>query len=188
MVQNSNLIPPEKYTDDISVLATDAIVAPGTNGSMEITVEGKAEVDADVTFTTGSTEWKDVKLTDNTTPYYPILWTLTLEGESNPVTNGTLAEVESYFKTATFHYEAENYDAADASHVNLKYTLSWNWAFVYADTDEARHINDKYDTLLGAASANGLTESSETIDGNVHNYSYVTSISFNLGVSVTQAD
>ena len=179
-------------TDDLTVKANSGVVAPGTSGSMTIDIEGYADVDANVSFNTGAT-WQDVKMTDNSTPYFPILWTLKLDGQANPVTNGTLEAVETYFKSASFHY-----DAKISAEVDLHYTLSWNWAFKYEDTDVARHINDKYDTLLGLEAAGkgiasetideNTTATPETTDDTLHQYTYVTSVVFSLGISITQAN
>ena len=171
--------------DGLTVKANDAKVAPGTSGSMTITITGVSEVDAVVSFQTGST-WADIKLTDNTTTYNPVLWTL--EGEDSTLENATLAEVEAYFKTKTFHFDAENYDgASDDSKVNISYTLSWAWAFEKGNASHNSHINDYYDTLLGRYGTATQVDS-ETIDDVSHTYGYVNTINFSLGITVTQVD
>lgn len=183
--------PAPNGADGVSVKATNAKVAPGTSGSMTITVTGVSEVDATVSFTTGDTEWQDVKLTDNiavdkTTGYNPVLWTLT--GEDSTIKNASLADVENYFKTKTFHFEAEDYNSAqNASKVNISYTLSWAWAFEKGNEDHNKHINDYYDTLLGRAGT-ATQVNSEKIGTVDHTYSYVTEINFSLGVTVAQVD
>ena len=179
--------------DDLSVKASKAVVAPGTTGSMTVSVSGMAEVDAELTFKTVG-EWKDVTLTDTYTPangstttitYNPVKWTLT-EGTTPVVTNGTLEEVKDALDLESQYYDANGEASLDV------YTLSWSWAF---DKDEDPTIVDEYDTLLGQA-AYGNAPASQTfkvvVDENevdeLHTYTYVTTIDFGFNAVLTQVN
>lgn len=109
------------------------IVAPGTNGSMTVTLSGQAEVDAAVTF---ASTMDDISIDT----YHPIVWTVTRASNGAAATvvvdEKTGADVETYFDTLTF-----NYQAADT--LNEVFVISWAWAF---STSAA---NDLLDTRLG---------------------------------------
>ena len=172
-------------TDNLTVKASKGVVAPGTDGSMTLSITGGADVDASVSFNTGSA-WTDVKLTDSytiteneepttkTDEYAPVKWTLKEDGAIvNSLENTNLAAIEAYFKSASFHYDA------GSTAVSLNYVLSWAWDF---------NGNDTYDTLLGLSMDNSTKVSSEEINGVLHTYSYATTIDFSLSVTITQID
>lgn len=111
------------------------VVAPGTEGSMTITVNGSAEVLAKLTV--NATTTSDIHLDS----YYPVNWTVS-DGATTSTSN-TLAEaVAALNKTTTINVG----DTTDKT-----YTLSWKWALDGAD-DTA---NTK-DTIIGYK-ANGKT-------------------------------
>lgn len=160
-----------KESEGIDVKADNAVVAPGTGGSLTAKVTGTAEVDAKLTIAADNIDaLKEVSLTkDGNVVHAPVVWTLEKKiddkgfqkVESNKAgtkLDGTLkmalqtaAEIEAAIK------------AGETSMTELK--LSWKWLFE-ADTtgitDEAEIAAkkaefDKYDTLLGYA-ANGAGE------------------------------
>ena len=129
--------------DVVSASISNAVVAPGTGGSMTITVTGASEVRAKMTITVagGST---DIYLND----YYPIKWTLTEkvgDGAATTLVNGLkLSDVVTALngKTATM-------EAGTAS-VTRVYTLSWSWAMGDGSTDNQ-------DTFIGFLANGGKT-------------------------------
>mgnify|MGYP004509090037 CR=1 FL=1 len=126
------------------------LVAPGTTGSMDITIEGTAEVAAEITF--GIKDgYQDVVLAYNTDKKYnPIKWTLKKDGTA--VTNGTnvtLAALVGLLKNEKITYTA----AGTAP--TTKYTIEWVWNFEVDDATNA------LDTLL----ANYANDNKNTTDG-----------------------
>ena len=138
-------------------------VAPGTKGSMIITLSGTAEVASVITFKeTGTT--KDVSLTraadaDNgvtAVDYKPVKWTLEKTGEANALVNkSTLADCITALK-AQFTGAVQ----APGTDISAEYTLSWEWEFRTGTSDDEKDENDVYDTILGYA-AEGKDDSGE---------------------------
>lgn len=159
------------------------IVAPGTTGSMTISISGSAEVLAKLSITTtGNTS--EINLGD----YYPVVWTLK-EGSSTKAT-GKLSEVlKSLTDTSATFDAGTSYDAT--------YTLSWEWALETGETDDLKATNNAKDTLIGYK-AEGKTYAdikdtyvgSKLLSSIVENESdyeaIVTEMSFNLQISVEQ--
>lgn len=181
----------------VTVRSSDSkkVVAPGTSGkATEIAVTGKPEVSVAVTF--AMTDVNDVKLiagnytgvdgeVNLTNDYYPVKFTLkqTTTGDggatTTPVNGGTLADVKKYLEglNATSTY-GPNTDLANKIG---SFELTWDWAFdVSADNNVA-------DTILGDAAA-------ATIDGillegaEITDAAYVTEVSYNLTITITQID
>lgn len=144
----------------VDVKASGLTVAPGTRGSMTVTLNGSAEVKAQLKVTAEGT---DVALKDaeGSVVYNPVKWTLK-KGNTAVVTDGTLDAVVEALKDTKATYEV------GAKVEDEVYTISWAWAF--------DGQNDAYDTILG-----------QFADGDsVNGYTAVTSLSFNLTVSIEQ--
>lgn len=162
---------PESGDPTVDVKASNKTVAPGTKGSMTIDVDGKAEVNAAVSFAELATPVtvSDVSLhnnadTDATNDYAPIKWTIkrtgTVKGvpvnDFTSMANKTLAECITELKK-------ESYKLNAGDSVDLTYTLEWEWAFSGGDA------NDEKDTLLGYA-ANGtgtVTDLTNAAEGEI---------------------
>ncbi len=190
----------------VDVKASNKTVAPGTKGSMTIDVDGKAEVNAAVSFAELATPVtvSDVSLhnnadTDATNDYMPIKWTIKRTGTVKDVavndftgmTNRTLAECITELKK-------ESYKLNAGDSVDLTYTLEWEWAFSSSDA------NDEKDTLLGYAAekkgtatdldtaANGdivvnADGTTVTVKGDTNTeYTANTTVNFGFKVSVVQ--
>lgn len=164
----------------LSASAATKIVAPGHKGSMSFTVSGTAEVKAKISIsfvTSDEKPLKDVELkykkagNEEVLTYNPITWTLTKEGETNPLAKGTLAQVSEQLKSINATYNA------GTTAINDVYTLSWAWAF---------EGNDELDTILGmydaAANKAELGGDSYTVVESGTN----TSIDFTLNISIEQ--
>ena len=153
------------YGDTVVSGGSNLVVAPGTSGSITYTVSGYAEVDAKIDFSV--TNYTPVSLTndsDATDVYYPIVWTVTIDGTAqNNLENLT----DATFSTIT--YQAAN-PVADASH---SVVINWEWPF-HVDDD-----TDKLDTLLGEASLSGTKPAG---------YTAVTTLSYQFNVTMTQID
>ena len=157
----------ETGDSNISVKGTNAVVAPGTKGSMTITLGGSAEVDAEVSVDVDNanldTALKLPSLKYGSTAYYPINWKV------NGTTANTPAELCAALEALTATYEAEGtYDATT-------FTVEWEWKFYVSDA------NDKLDTIL-ASNANGDV----TINGTT--YTVNTSLDLAFDVVFTQLD
>ena len=117
---------------------------------MDITIEGTAEVAAEITF--GIKDgYKDVVLAYNTDQKYnPIKWTL--KKDDKAVTNGsnvTLATLVGLLKNEKITY------TANGTTPTTKYTIEWVWNFEVDDATNA------LDTLL----ANYANDNKNTTDG-----------------------
>jgi hypothetical protein len=131
--------------------AGNYIVAPGTSGSMSISIQGTAEVDAQLQVTADTTTAKDIGITGK---YYPIVWTLT-EGATSK--SGTLTEVLGELVNISTKIEAN-------TSYQGNFTLSWEWP-METTTGEGVTTNNIYDTLIGYKSAGkAWTEISSYID------------------------
>ena len=172
-------------------------VAPGTHGSMTFTIDGKAEVLAQLNVS--MTGVKDVKLTytqkgvDGEKEHTPVKWTLTFKNTENttttPVREGSLADIEMYFKNNAKNVTVKPGDTAS---INGTYTISWVWDFENKTPDatsEQKEETDSLDTLLGMV-ANAGTHTNAVKNGD---YTEVmgegktnTTIAFKLDISIVQ--
>lgn len=149
------------------------LVAPGTTGYMDITIEGTAEVAAEITFAIKD-GYQDVVLAYNTNQKYnPIKWTLKKDGVA--VTDGknvTLANLVTLLKNEKITY------AAAAATPTTKYTIEWAWAFEVDDDTNA------LDTLLAnyANDNTKLTDGTNTVVAADTHYD----LSFELVVTIAQ--
>lgn len=159
---------------------TTNVVAPGTTGSMTISISGKAEVRAKLTISAGTAGAKEIHLDD----YLPVKWTLS-DGASD-VKTGKLSDIISYLEGTSQIFEVNT--TAD---YNKTYTLTWKWDL---DGDEATNAKD---TLIGyKAATKNYDEIKDTYVGNTKlgdvvksstDYDNIgTEMSFNLTISVEQ--
>ena len=158
--------------NEVSVKADSngLIVAPGTTGSMLITISGQAEVMAALNVTANATTG-EFGIAD--LDYHPIVWKVT-GGSIN--TTGSLSTVLAALAgTSTTIYPGDDEGAT--------YTISWSWAF-----DST--VNDVYDTAIGYKSAGkAYDEISQYISGAVSKTEYesiVSNIEFDLSISIEQ--
>lgn len=158
-------------TNGVAVNAESRVVAPGTSGSMTVTVSGSAEVLAQIKFefSNGS---KEIKFGD----YSPVKWTLK-EGDKALVTKGSFADLA--VKTSTI--------AAGSSlpEDGVVYTISWEWEL--NDSDES----NKKDTIIGYKSSgtayNYLPVYLKDVVASEENYNNITTeMQFGLKVTIEQ--
>ena len=131
----------KSYTNGNSVTVVssteDKVVAPGTSGSIRISIYGEPEVDTfvDASFSVES----DIHIRN----YYPVVFTLAKDGQT--VKTGSLTEVAAALNADTA--DLGSYTAGES--VDADYTLSWVWGFEGGD--------DTSDTELGNLIADGTT-------------------------------
>lgn len=170
-------------TDGVAVKASESagnIVAPGTSGSMTISISGSAEVLSKLTFShTG-----DIKeiFVSGTTVYNPIKWTLN-DGTSDLVTNGTLAAVIAKLESTNATIEA-------GDSYTKNYTITWKWDLNGGD--------DARDTLIGYKAAGktyddiknlsvgGTALNTIVTNAEAYNNGIATELAFNLSIKVEQ--
>lgn len=145
--------------------ATTNIVAPGTSGSMTITVGGKAEVKAKFTIALAA-GFKEISATLSGTEYLPIKWTLK-KNSSEVGTYDNLSALQTALEAQSIVIEA------GAASFDATYTISWAWAF---------SVNDEADTAIGIATNEGATTA--TIGTNT--YTVASTLSFDLTATVEQ--
>lgn len=160
------------------------VIAPGTTGSMTISISGSAEVLAKLSITSTGTI-SEICLGD----YYPVKWTLK-EGTTTIVDAKKLSDVIKELKDTSETF------AAGAT-CNKNYTLSWEWALEVGDTDAAKEVTNAKDTLIGYKAAGkgfnvvkdiyvGSTILNSIVSTEEAYNAIVTSTSFNLTISVEQ--
>lgn len=147
---------------DVTAGTSAQLVAPGTSGSMTVTLSGNAEVLAQITFDIleGS---KDVVLTyDTDKTYNPIKWTLTKKvGNGDTTTVGT---ANTTFANIVTSMEAESAKVeAGTTIAQTVYTLSWSWAI--NESMSATDATNKLDTALGMLAAGKTAEQIKTATG-----------------------
>lgn len=161
------------------------LVAPGTTGSMTITINGSAEVLARLSIKTTGGDPIEISLGD----YRPVVWTLK-ESSTGNISSGKLSAVlESLTATST------TFDAGTPC--NITYTLTWEWPLETGDDDDTKAANNAKDTLIGYKAAgkkyadikdtyvgskllSEVVTSAETYDA------IVAQMSFDLEISVEQ--
>ena len=162
----------EYDTDDQDVAATitksvvrsgveDAVVAPGTKGDLaNATITGKPEVAVRVTYEP-KLKLEGWKLSDNSTEYCPIVFTVGDEtygltgmkdAKGTEVKNAstTIAELETAVEDAIAAYSADYAPNTDLATIDTDgyVHVSWNWAYENENADEK-------DTYLGDKAAAG---------------------------------
>lgn len=188
----------------LTVEASDATtkkVAPGTTGSMTFSVNGTAEVLAQLSIS--MTDVKDVKLvykkgTDGAeTEYTPVKWTLTKntevvkvklnesDADVTALSGVSLAAIQKGLATVSTI-------TPNATTIDDTYTISWVWEFenkTAGATSEQKEETDSLDTLLGMLANAGT----HTADKLVKNGDYAevfgksnTTVAFKLDISIVQ--
>lgn len=150
-------------SDGVAVKAssTGNVVAPGTTGSMTITVNGSAEVLAALEIKAESLKEIFYKKSDSDVEYYPVKWSLSEETGGSILSNVSLKDI-----TDELAEQNQTFDANTP--YNKNYTLTWSWAL---DSN-----NDEKDTAIGKAAA-GTTEEGATINAEM---------TFKITVSIKQ--
>ncbi|MBE6887521.1 MAG: hypothetical protein E7484_03770 [Ruminococcaceae bacterium] len=164
----------ENYTDAVSSVANEEIVAPGTSGTMtDIAVNGTPEVDfkatytADLTLTGWTVDVDGDPATPDTEVYFPIV--ITVNGDEKAFTGTKQTELDAFISDveAAIGGATKTYTAGQTIADTLD--VSWKWDFS-VNTDK-----DIRDTRLGDAAAAGnaatiklevncLVEQTNTID------------------------
>ena len=164
------------------------IVAPGTSGSMTISVSGVSEVLAKLTLKVDDGS-KDIKLDS----HKPIKWTLNKKvGDSAAADVDGAVKVD--FATLVTKLAAESAVIPAGTEKVVTYTISWVWEF---DVDSATNIKD---TIIGFKSAgvayaalsttydmNGAAYSTHISGDNYNSADYIsTTLSFSMSITVEQ--
>lgn len=162
----------------VAVVAENIVVAPGTSGSMTITISGKSEVRAQ--FTLGiKAGYTEISATTGGDTYKPVKWTLV----KNDGTPSTLVDGKDFSEVVTAIATANTIEANTTC--STTYTLSWAWALETGADAAEKAANNKHDTAIGmyAKEAN-LTNVNAAI-GNTYT-AINPSFSFTLTASIEQ--
>lgn len=166
---------------DVKSKASAQLVAPGSSGSMTITLSGNAEVLAKITFDVTDASHDVALKYGNGQTYNPIKWTLTRKVGT---TTDTLGE-NTTFDAIVASLEAESKKVeAGTTVAETVYTISWSWAIGSENLNDA---TNKLDTALGMLAAGKdaaavLAQTGLTVDANAS----VTDLSVELSASVAQ--
>ncbi len=121
----------------VDAVGTAKVVAPGTKGSMTISVNGVAEVLARLTFSA------TVSSAISFDTYMPIQWT---------VSDGTTTKTGTDLKTTL-----ESFTPAEAltpgTEISTDYTISWEWLLDNGANADEIATNNKKDTIIGFKAA-----------------------------------
>ena len=192
----------EASNNEVSVKAntTGLIVAPGTAGKMTITINGRAEVMAQLNISVVDASTSEICLknyNEQKVDYYPIIWTLK-DGSNNKIgESGTLTKVLSELKGKSQVIKPnEEYGKA--------YTLSWEWPLETGTGENTgvNNIKNIYDSIIGYKSFHkGYTIAKDT-DNKIWNSikssvrdlkqaefndtNIITTVSFQLNISIEQ--
>lgn len=150
-------IPGENY--DISVIATEKVVAPGTEGTfggVKITGTPEVAVKVDTIATVDLSGWN---VAEGGEFYCPLVFKIgdqTINGlDYSSNTAGGEGSFENAIKTAIQNATTKEYNAGtDLSQAGADITYSWEWLFEGARGD-ACNQSDVLDTKLGDNAANG---------------------------------
>ena len=129
-----------------AVSTTGDVVAPGTKGSMSITIDGFAEVDYELSFSNPAIY--DIVLACEDGSYSPLKWTLTgqingVNAENYNVTGASLTTCLGNFLNSTFHFEA-------GTVLDVDINLSWEWVYTSNESSGIPGLScDQCDTILG---------------------------------------
>ena len=152
----------------VNAYADTKLVAPGTSGSMTVTVSGVAEVRARLTLKSlrkdNQKDYLDISIPAGTDPidgarkkYNPVKWTLSKkvgDDAAQYVTDAINVDLETLLTA----FESESTDIPAGSSISVVYTISWKWDF-NAENDAL----SLQDTLIGYKSA-GLPYAGATDD------------------------
>ena len=150
-------IPGENY--DISVIATEKVVAPGTEGTFGgVKITGTPEVAVKVE-TTATVDLSGWNVAEGGEFYCPLVFKIgdqTINGlDYSSNTAGGEGSFENAIKTAIQNATTKEYNAGtDLSQAGADITYSWEWLFEGARGD-ACNQSDVLDTKLGDNAANG---------------------------------
>ena len=167
----TGLATPQAAGTGVAVKAANITVAPGTTGSMTITVSGTAEVRAQLTLSIAG-GYTEISATTGGVEYKPVKWTLTKKvGDAAAV---TLVDASADLSDVVTKMTSESAVIEANTTCNTVYTLSWAWALTGG--------NDEADTAIGIASSTSTT--SAVVGGTT--YTVSTSFSFNLSATIQQ--
>ena len=183
----------------VNALASSKLVAPGTTGSMTVTVSGSAEVAAKLTIAAGNS-FKDVCIPAGTdgegaarAAYYPIKWTLTKTENSVTTTLVDGKTIDVFLEKIA----KESTELPAGKSVSVVYTITWAWDFNGDNSNAAQLEASKNDTLIGYKTqgvsyddlAELLSPSMKTYQSLISKTTYEdisTTLQFDLSVTVEQ--
>ena len=168
---NNGTITTSATTNDVRAVVdytgdNKLIVAPGTSGSMTITVNGKADVLAQLSIDVAN-DYKDISLKEGEQPYKPIKWTLK---KNNAAVDG-VSDVTLETLVGKLNSTETTINAGD--NIYDTYTISWSWPL-----DSS---NDDADTVLGWYSAGKTGNYNSSIYTDI-----VNQIKLDLSVTIKQ--
>ena len=168
---------------DVTSKSSAQLVAPGTEGSMTITLSGSAEVLAKLTVDV-TDDSHDVKLVyDTDKTYSPIKWTLTKKvGDASATTLGT---ANTTFANIVDYLEDEGAIVEAGTDVpETVYTISWAWDLGNEDINDE---TNKLDTALGMlAEGKSVQQIKDQTGITVDDASSVKDLSVKLSAAVMQ--
>lgn len=179
-VADSGTLATKATGEGVAINADSIVVAPGSTGSMTITISGSADTLAKLTIADEGTP-SEIHFGD----YYPVKWTLKDGDTTVGTANSQLAEVIASLETSQYFDAGTDYAKS--------YTLTWEWAFEGAEENAnvkdtiigykamGKAFNDIKDVFVGSTQISAVCANQEAFEG------IVSTLSFKLNVSIEQA-
>lgn len=192
---DSNLAKVVDSSEGLVVSASASRVAPGTKGSMTISVSGRPEVDSAFTF-----DYANLTEVHLGEVYYPMEWEIAIDDVAGTITasdtNDLLAaKADKKLETILDVLDGTEIYFDANTEVEFVITLSWSWAFqgvadskveTLADGDgDATYTGDQADTILGVL-AQGAGYSMEYDYDDVDDLAHSISVGFDITITATQ--
>lgn len=166
---------------DVKSKVSAQLVAPGSKGSMTITLSGNAEVLAAISFIVTADSHDVALVYGNDQTYNPIKWTLTRKVGTATDTLGDNTTFDAI--VASLEAESKKVEAGTTV-AETVYTISWSWAIGSEDPDDA---TNKLDTALGMlAAGKGADAIFKQTGLTVDTLASVTDLSVELSAAVIQ--
>ena len=169
----------------------NALVAPGTSGSIETVITGTPEVATRVEYTFSL---DDVFLKDSSNEYYPIQWQLSINSSVVvPFASGSsvAANIASKVNALSTTYDA------NTNLKTIEVKLEWKWEFdgsadsTFNNVDTTDIADDKFtkddlDSILGDAAAAGATDTYQYNPTTLYQVDW--KLAYSFGVSIEQVE
>ena len=178
----TGLATPQAAGTGVAVKAANITVAPGTTGSMTITVSGTAEVRAQLSLSIAG-GYTEISATTGGTTYKPVKWTLTKQVGSAEAQ--TLVNASEDLSDIADAMTSESAVIAANTACDTVYTLSWAWALETGADAAAIAANNKHDTAIGMYAKEANLTNVNTATGNTYT-DIKPSFSFTLSATIQQ--
>lgn len=162
----------DDYSYDVRAKAESTVIAPDTSGYMSFSVQGSAEVDAQVVLRASGGDVKViVNEGGNKYEYRPIRWSLdVIDGANvtNEINNGTLEQLLERMEELNPIIKAGNV-------VDVEYRITWAWPLETGSTPAEIERNNTLDSVIAAYLAGYTIDSKYTVSASL-NFEFIAAV------------